>query len=62
MPPVTDRVYEITRNPPESKAAEVLRFAEAMRAAPEADAGDFFALAGLWEGREIDAAERLGYP
>ncbi|SMF96279.1 hypothetical protein SAMN02949497_3673 [Methylomagnum ishizawai] len=56
MSSVAERVYEITRNLPESKAAEVLRFAEALQAEPEAGESDFFALAGLWQGRDIDAA------
>lgn len=51
MSSVADRVYEITRNLPESKAAEVLRFAESTQAQNQIGEGDFFAFAGLWEGR-----------
>jgi hypothetical protein len=58
MQTVADRVYEIMRKLPESKAIEVLNFAESIQAQaqPETDENDFFALAGLWEGRNIDPA------
>lgn len=56
MQTVADKVFEITRNLPESKAAAVLKFAESMQASPEDEENDFFALAGLWKGRDIDQA------
>jgi hypothetical protein len=56
MQTVADRVYEIMRKLPESKAIEVLNFAESIQAQSETDENDFFALAGLWEGRNIDPA------
>ena len=55
MQSVAERVYEITLNLPESKAAEVLKFAEALQSEPDAGESGFFAMAGLWKGRDIDA-------
>lgn len=52
MPTIAERITEIVCRLPESKAAEILDFAESVQA--EADENDFFALAGLWEGRDID--------
>ncbi|WP_458504612.1 hypothetical protein [Methylomagnum sp.] len=56
MQTVADRIFEITRNLPESKALAVLKFAESMQTKPDDEENDFFALAGLWEGRDIDPA------
>ena len=54
MQTMAERVYEIVRSLPEPKAAKVLRFAESVQADTEPDDHDFFALAGLWEGRDIE--------
>lgn len=54
MSTIAERIYAIVRELPESKAAEILDFAEFVKARESAGRGDFFALAGLWAGRDID--------
>ena len=56
MQTIADRFYEIMRNLPDAKAVEILNFAESVQAGNAADENDFFALAGLWEGRNIELA------
>lgn len=54
---ITERICQILQELPETKAAEILDFAEFVNARESRQTGDFFSLAGLWEGREIDQAE-----
>jgi hypothetical protein len=48
-----DRLYEIVRDLPEDKLAEIIDFAEFLKAKTAAEKPDFFAFAGLWDEREI---------
>ena len=58
MQTLAEKVYDIVRMLPESRAAEILSFAEAVQAETETrtEENDFFALAGLWRGRDINPA------
>ena len=53
MSNIADKIYEIIRDLPEAKAAEILDFAEFVKSRDIEEQDDFFALAGLWEDREI---------
>ena len=57
MTTIAERVHEIMQDLTEDKAAEVLDFAEFVKARSSQDEGDFFAMAGLWEGRDVDQAQ-----
>ena len=57
MSNIAERVHEILKDLPEDKAAEILDFAEFVKARESQDERDFFDLAGLWEGRDVDQAK-----
>jgi hypothetical protein len=57
MSSIAERVYEIMQGLPEDKAAEILDFAEFVKARENQNESDFFSMAGLWEGRNIDQAQ-----
>ncbi len=54
MSSIADKIDAIIRDLPEAKAAEILDFAEFVKAQEVAEKEDFFAMAGLSEGWEID--------
>jgi hypothetical protein len=58
MSNIADKIYEIIRDLPEAKAAEVLDFAEFVKSREVEEKDDFFVLAGLWENREIEQENR----
>jgi hypothetical protein len=49
-----EKLIEIIRELPESKLAEILDFAEFVKTKETTENEDFFSMAGLWEGRDID--------
>ena len=57
MSSITERIHEILQDLPENKAAEILDFAEFVKARESQDEEKFFAVAGLWEGRGLDQAQ-----
>ena len=57
MSNITERVHEILKDLPENKVAEILDFAEFVKARENQDEEKFFAVAGLWEGRGLDQAQ-----
>ncbi len=54
MSNIAQRVYQIMQDLPEDKAAEILDFAEFLKAKANQDETNFFAMAGFWEGRDVD--------
>jgi len=57
MASLIEKITEIVNALPEQKAEELLDFAEFLRAKQSIVSPEFFDLAGIWEGREIDQAE-----
>ncbi len=57
MSNIAERIYEIMQYLPDDKAAEILDFAEFVKARESQDEEKFFAVAGLWEGRGLDQAQ-----
>lgn len=53
MSSIADQIYRIARDLPEAKAAEILEFATFIKDKETLENGDFFAMAGIWESRNI---------
>jgi hypothetical protein len=51
---IADQIYQIARDLPEAKAAEILEFATFIKDEETVGNGDFFAMAGIWQSRNID--------